>query len=273
MNKAIAIIQARMSSSRLPDKVLMDLAGNPMIWHIYKRAESCKFVDKVIIATSTERSDDELAEYCEKKQLNIFRGSLNNVLDRFVKILNQDDYKYFVRITGDCPLIHPNMIDSQIDALNHFDGDIAWAPFIGSLYEGQGVLSVRLLNKVYLCSKDQRDLEHVGSNFIANNPDMFRIVDFKIPDNLIFDGIRITVDEQKDYELMSLIYNNLWKGEIITLNEVLIFLSKNNHLLKINKEIKHKKFNIEVENKKSNWQFSAKVGQYYYKDNLFDLKV
>ena len=78
--KAIAIIQARCSSTRLPGKVLKPLAGKPMIWHIAKRAESCEHVDQVVVATSTESSDDHLAEFCEQAGLGCFRGSLSNVL-------------------------------------------------------------------------------------------------------------------------------------------------------------------------------------------------
>ena len=270
MEKAIIIIQARLSSTRLPGKVLLDLAGKPMIWHIYKRAESCKHVDKVIIATSTEQSDDKLAEYCEKNNLNIFRGSLNNVLDRFIQILNKEIYKYFVRITGDCPLIHPNLIDSQIEALNKFDGDIVWAPTFGSLYEGQGVMSARLLQAIYKKTKDPRDLEHVGSNYIVNNPNEFRIVNFKIPENLIFKNFRITVDEDKDYELMKMIYESLWEGDVIELKDVLKYLFMNQNIKNINKQIKHKNFNKEVEEIKSTWYTVENVGEYHYQDNLLD---
>lgn len=106
---AIAIIQARMSSSRLPGKVLKPLAGKAMIWHIYQRAKMCQLVDKVIVATSTEKSDDLLSVFCKENNLNVYRGDLNNVLSRFVEILEKDQYPYFVRITGDCPLICPDL--------------------------------------------------------------------------------------------------------------------------------------------------------------------
>ena len=259
-----------MSSSRLPGKVLKDLAGRPMIWHIYKRAESCKYVDKVIVATSVEQSDDILSEYCLNSNLNIFRGNLNNVLDRYIQILTKENYKYFVRITGDCPLIHPHLIDSQIEALNNFDGDIVWAPTFGSIYEGQGVLSSRLLRTIYNKTDTPLDLEHVGSNYLVNHPQEFRIVDFKIPKNLIFKNIRITIDEENDYKLIQLIYNNLWKEEIIELKEVIRFLLVNQKIKVINKKIKHKEYNINVEKIKSTWSSIKKVGAYYYQDNLLD---
>lgn len=270
MDKAIAIIQARMSSSRLPGKVMKKLAGRPLIWHIYQRAKKCIHVDKVIIATSTEQSDDELVEYCKKNNLNVFRGSLNNVMDRFIQILNKENYKYFVRITGDCPLIHPNLIDNQIKALDKYDGDIAWAPTFGSLFEGQGVLSTRLIQTINKKSNDPKDLEHVGSNYIINHPNEFRIVNFKIPKRMIFNNFRLTVDEEEDYKLMQIIYDRLWRGDIIELRDVLKLLLENTDITDINKEIKHKNFNLEVEKTRSTWHSLEKVGEFNYSDNLLD---
>ena len=269
MKKAIAIIQARMSSIRLPGKVLKELAGKPIIWHIYKRAEACKNVDKVIIATSNEKSDDELVNYCNQSNLNVYRGSLNNVLSRFVEILNDNDYEYFVRITGDCPLIHPNFIDSQIETLNNYDGDLIWAFPLGNLFEGQGVLSKRSIFKVYNHSESINDLEHVGSEYISNNPDKFRIVHFVIPNELIFNNIRITIDEDKDYEFIKEIYDELWEEDkIISLKDVIRYLEITHKDGNINDRVKESKINTVIKGRKASWTNIKTVGTYYYKDNL-----
>ena len=142
---AIAIIQARMSSNRLPGKVLLPLAGKPMIRHIVDRAKSCNNVSKVIVATSLEESDNPLANYCENNSIEYFRGSLNNVLSRFTEILNKHKYSYCVRITGDCPLIHPPFIDAQIEALQKFSGDLIWGKGQSTVLDGQGVKSRKAL--------------------------------------------------------------------------------------------------------------------------------
>jgi len=265
---AIAIIQARMSSSRFPGKVLKNLAGKPIIWHIYKRAEKCKFVDKVIIATSLENSDDELADYCINNNLEVYRGSLNNVLSRFLQILKKHQYRYFVRITGDCPLIHPGFIDNQIEALHEYDGDFVWAPAIGTLFEGQGVYSTRSIFHVAENSDSTKDLEHVGSNYFSNYPEKFRIVELKIPDSLIFNDIRLTVDEMEDYTFFEQIYHSLWKGQPIDLLEVIDLLKKNPELKKINQHIQHKRGNIEIKNKINSWKDFNKVGYYNYKTTI-----
>ena len=113
----IAIIQARMSSSRLPGKVLFDLAGKPIIWHIVNRLKECKNVNHIVVATSNLSSDDDLVNYCKNNKIDYYRGSLNNVLSRFTELLDIYKSNYFVRVTGDCPLISPIYIDNQIYAL------------------------------------------------------------------------------------------------------------------------------------------------------------
>ena len=91
----VAIIQARMSSTRLPGKVLKPLAGKPMIWHIYNRAKHCNNLDEVIVATSTDRTDDVLVDYCKSNKMKFHRGSLDNVLQRYLDILEKYEYPYF----------------------------------------------------------------------------------------------------------------------------------------------------------------------------------
>ena len=121
---AIVIIQARSSSSRLPNKVLKPLAGQPMIWHIVQRARACGNVDHVVVATSVEPSDDALAKFCAQADIECYRGSLSNVLSCYLAVLEHYDYPYFVRITGDCLLIHPPFIDRQIEALIAHNADL-----------------------------------------------------------------------------------------------------------------------------------------------------
>jgi len=264
INPAIAIIQARLSSSRLPGKVMKLLAGHPMIWHIYKRAEQCRFVDKVIIATSNDESDDPLAEFCYRNKMNVFRGSLTNVMGRYIQILKQNKYKYYVRITGDCPLIHPDFIDHQIIALKKFNGDSVWIPKPGSLFEGQGVHSSRSLFHIASNSNSQIDLEHVGAEYHANNPEKFRIVEFELSKNLIIEDIRLTIDEEEDFTLMNEIYQALWKNRPIHLKEVLAFLENNPEINKINQKIKHNRLNIDIREKINKWEKMNKVGLYKY---------
>lgn len=263
---AIAIIQARMSSSRLPGKVLKPLAGKAMIWHIYQRALRCKLVDKVIIATSNEKSDDLLANFCEKNNLNVYRGDLNNVLSRFLEILKKDPHPYFVRITGDCPLICPIFIDHQIMALNKFDGDVMWSKRSCASLEGQGAHSSRSLFYINERTTDPEDPEHVGSKYLAENPTEFRVVEMNIPEDLCVNKYRLTVDEENDYRLIKTLYDNLYSSGPIDLSDALIWLDSHPDVTKVNKDVFHKRLNIELKEKRSLWAEIPKSGVYRWSE-------
>src|ERR1035441_10338613 len=105
--KVVAIIQARMASTRLPGKVLADIAGQPMVWQVAQRVRQAHSIDEVTVATSSLPADDPLAEFCAKQQLPCFRGSEEDVLDRFYQAARATEASIIVRITADCPLIDP----------------------------------------------------------------------------------------------------------------------------------------------------------------------
>ena len=256
---AIAIIQARMSSSRLPGKVLKPLAGKPMIWHIVERTRACRFVDQVIVVTSTEPSDDALADYCAVVNIECYRGSLNNVLNRFLTVLELYPHDYFVRITGDCPLIHPEFIDCQIQALAEHDGDMMYIPTPSTLLEGQGVASSRSLQQVAKNSIHPDDLEHVGSRYYAENPELFRIIGMHIPKNLQDTRWRLTVDEEADYRLMATIYQELWNGRPIELLQVLEWLEAHPEKAAVNRLVEHSAINKELAAKRSARKLQVEV--------------
>ena len=248
---AIAIIQARMSSQRLPGKVLMPLGGTPMIHEIYSRAMSCRLVDQVIIATSSESSDDELAEYCRKNHLNIYRGSLNNVLSRFTDILADAAYKYVVRITGDCPLIHPPFIDAQIEALEQNDGDLIYLSTESVILSGQVVISSRALLHAMDNTNDPVDLEHVGSRYFIDNWDEFRYVQLIIPEYFVQHSYRLTVDEFNDYKLLDQLFSRTWEHATPGLIEAVSWLSVQNKVDLVNDDIEESLINQEIASKKN----------------------
>jgi spore coat polysaccharide biosynthesis protein SpsF len=113
----LAIVQARMSSSRLPGKVLMDIAGKPMLQHVIDRSMQAKSVDQVVLATTNDPSDDILENFCQKQTLPYHRGSLADVLDRFFQAALQFHAKVIVRLTADCPLLDPDLIDRTVSAI------------------------------------------------------------------------------------------------------------------------------------------------------------
>jgi len=113
--RVVGIIQARMTSTRFPGKVLAEVAGHPVLWHVVHRARQVGFLDAVIVATTREASDDPLADFCEKEGIPCFRGSEDDVLDRYFQVAKEIGARVIVRITADCPLIDPGGIDRVIE--------------------------------------------------------------------------------------------------------------------------------------------------------------
>ena len=268
-SKAIAIIQARMSSERLPGKVLKPLAGKPVLWHIYQRLNDCENIGKIIIATSTNSSDNPIESFCIENNFSIYRGSLNNVLSRFINILkNNSEYSYYVRVNGDSPLLSPMFVTNQINALFFYEGDITWSFNSSSIFEGVSVHSYDSLFTVDSKSNDIMDQEHVGNLFFSDHPELFKIVELIIPDEFVFNNIRLTLDEPEDYKLIKIIYDELWRGDPIKIEDVINFLMENKHLLDINKNIMHKNFNIYFKSAYDTWKNVKKVGKYKYQGNM-----
>jgi spore coat polysaccharide biosynthesis protein SpsF len=110
----LAIIQARTSSSRLPGKVLLDIAGQPMLQHVIERTKRAKMIDGIVVATTTNPSDDVLEQFCQKQDISCYRGSLSDVLDRYYQAAREFHADDIVRLTADCPLIDPGVIDLTV---------------------------------------------------------------------------------------------------------------------------------------------------------------
>lgn len=236
-NKVVGIIQARLSSSRLPKKVLLPLGNNNnlVIDHVYQRLNLCRHVDSIYIATSEDKSDDELVQYCKKKQYNIFRGSLNNVLSRFSEIAKVSQASHIVRITADCPLIDPSIIDTCIIGCIAENYDLY--SLSGNFPDGLDVQvfsSKSLLDADFNATKDS-EKEHVGP-YIENNPEKFSIGQLKL--FYKSESLRLTLDEEDDYKLLSNIYDNLdTEDKNFGIQNVIHYLNHNPHLKKINSHI------------------------------------
>jgi len=121
--KVIAIVQARMSSTRLPGKVLLDIGGKPMLARVIDRSRRAKWVDEVIVATTSEEEDTPIAAFCQGYDVPYYRGSQFDVLDRYYRAAKQFQADVIVRITADCPLIDPQLMDEVIEDLFFWKGD------------------------------------------------------------------------------------------------------------------------------------------------------
>ncbi|MCQ9198960.1 MAG: glycosyltransferase family protein [Prochlorococcus marinus XMU1429] len=265
INESIAVIQARMSSTRLPGKVMMRLKDKPIIWHIVERLKLSKKLSKIIVATSKEKSDDFLHDFCDKNNINIYRGNLENVLSRFINLIDIYNPKYIVRITGDCPLIFPEYIDEQINALKKYNADLTWLTQKVQVFDGQGAFSADFLKKISKLTSDPEDLEHVCSPFIAKNPSLAKIVGINPPPKYTNLKFRLAVDEISDFKLMEKIYNELYDDKPIDFYKVIDLLMNNVTLSQVNNLVKDSKINLQVSQDLNNWKKNVNI---FYDLNL-----
>jgi len=231
------IIQARMGSSRLPGKILMDLAGKPSLYHVYYRSLTASLVDRVVIATSVAGSDDKVEAFCKEFGLELFRGSENDVLDRFYRAALNAGATHgdvVVRITGDCPVIDPEIIDQVVSEIKSGDFDYCSNSFDRTYPDGLDAeaMTFKTLEYVWKKATWQSEREHVTS-YINRNRDEFRISQLKYDDDL--SELRWTVDYEDDYEFIKNIYEALYsKDEVFHMRDILAFLKENPKLEEIN---------------------------------------
>lgn len=219
--KVIAIIQARMSSKRLPGKSLRKLGDKPILAHVIDRAKACSLVTDICVATSDDPSDDSINEFCLAYGVNCFRGSLKDVLSRFSALLAGADYKYCVRITGDCPFICPEYVDFQISSLEAFDADWSVPSSSSPLLDGQGVISVKALLNAAANTIDSENREHVGSMYLWDQRASFRVLSIRIPKWIEKIKTRVSIDEVEDFQLASRIVDDLGvEAKVIDIRDI-----------------------------------------------------
>jgi spore coat polysaccharide biosynthesis protein SpsF len=225
-DKVVAILQARVSSSRLPGKVLLPILGQPMLARQVERVQRARLFGALIVATSIDPSDDPIEALCKERQIVCFRGSLDDVLDRFFRAAEPLQPDHVVRLTGDCPLADPELIDRVITF--HIQGgfDYTSNAIEPSYPDGLDVEVFRFacLGQAWKEALLPSQREHV-TPFLHTQPGRFRIGSFRGPVDL--SHLRWTVDEGKDFELVEKIYGLLYpQHPLFDMNDVLILLEK-----------------------------------------------
>lgn len=234
------VIQARMNSRRLPGKVMKKLAVREVLWHVVERCGRSTLQDNVIVATSREKNDDIIYDFCKANDINVFRGELDNVLARYYECAKEYDLDTVVRITADCPLIDPTIIDRCIRLFGEKDlefcSNIIKRTFpIGLDCE---VMSFSALERSYRYATAAYEREHVDE-YILHRLDEFKYCNIEAEGEFISDA-RLTLDEPADFSLLKLIFDIFYKeGDIIDTKDVLVFLRNNPELLKINSSVEH----------------------------------
>ncbi|HOJ50063.1 MAG TPA: glycosyltransferase family protein [Spirochaetota bacterium] len=232
-----AVIQARMGSTRLPGKVLMEIEGKPLLEHIIDRLKVCNKIKKIVVATTTEKEDNKIQEFCVSKNIDFYRGSTDNVLERFIEASEKFQIDIIVRICADSPLIDPATIDKMIEKLIENNLDLVTInPESTSLLDGFEVTTLKFLKTLKKQATEKYHFEHV--TFLAKEKNIGKILYYEPEENLRVKDIRITVDTKEDLEFIREVFKHLYKkNNIIDVRDIekLPF-----YIFRINREIKQK---------------------------------
>lgn len=238
-NKIICIIQARMSSTRLPGKVLKKISGKPMLWYILNSLQYSKTLDHIVVATTKKKIDDQIVELCNKMNISVFRGNEKNVLNRFCEAGKKYDATHIVRISADCPLIDPTVVDKIVkkSILQNTDYVSNTLPKTYPMGYEVEVIKFSKLLKSEKMTNDFGDQEHV-TLFIMRNPKIFSHYNVVAPNLFKKPKIRVCVDTKEDFSVIQKIVDLSNNNKFISINEVLGILKKYPQIQKLNSHVK-----------------------------------
>lgn len=233
----IAIVQARMGSTRLPGKVLKKINNRFVLDYVIERLKFSDRINDVILATTTDKKDDVLETYAIEREVRYFRGSEEDVLSRYYHAAKKYGGEIIVRITSDCPLIDPEIVDNVIN--KHIDNKVDYTSNVIKRTYPRGldteVFNFDVLAEAYKNANEKYQQEHVTS-YMIEHPEKFKLQNIEAKGKLKRPDIRITVDTEEDFELIKKIilhFNNLnFKTE-----DIIGFLDRNPELIEINKNI------------------------------------
>jgi spore coat polysaccharide biosynthesis protein SpsF len=234
----LAILQARTSPSRLPGKVLKPIMGAPMLLRQLERLSTVKSVDKLLVATSTDKSDDPIETLCRDSQYLFYRGSLEDVLDRFYQAALPFRPEHVVRLTGDCPLADSEIIDAVVNMHLLENNDYTSNTVEPTFPDGLDVevMKFKCLREAWENANLASQREHV-TPYLYKNPDKYKIGSYKNNQDLSY--LRWTVDEQSDYELVVNIYEELYNfNGHFNIRDILALLVKRPELRSFNLQYK-----------------------------------
>ena len=241
--RVVGIIQARMSSNRLPGKVLLDIGGEPMLMRVFTRARRAKRLDEVVIATSMDIEDEPIVRICKERDVPYSRGSAMDVLDRFKNAAREHGAEIVVRLTADCPVIDPDLIDQTVDAFLVSDppADLAvnrlpWERTFPIGLDTE-VCASSTLEIAWREADKLHQREHVMP-FFYENPERFHIL--HVQNKKDYGRLRWTVDTADDLTFIREIYARFGGRDDFTWGDVLALLEKEPELVEINAHVQHK---------------------------------
>ncbi len=239
--KVVAIVEARMTSSRLPGKHLLEAIGKPMLGHLVCRLKAVASIDEIVIATTTNTNDDILETFTQKEKVSVFRGSEDDVMGRVLDAAQFYDADVICEVTGDCPIIDPMLIEQVIQTYKRNT-----AMYVnngkGGLPAGMGaqVFTVAALKKSEQMTDEPLDREHVTLH-IRNNPDLFPPLYLAALSCHHWPDLGVTLDEQLDYELLKRIIEHFGvENELFGCREVIELLREKSDWVAINESVRRK---------------------------------
>jgi spore coat polysaccharide biosynthesis protein SpsF len=239
--KVVAIVQARMGSTRLPGKVMLDLEGLPILVRVINRLRRAAALHEIVIATSTQPSDAIISELCHQNGWNCFRGSEDDVLDRYYFTAVRSKADVIVRITSDCPLIEPSIVDRVVQEFLERQPSIDYASnCLPPRTFPQGldteVLRFDVLERAWREDKNQSWREHV-TPYVYRHPELFHI--HAVANHIDYSYMRWTVDTPQDLTFVRKIYDH-FRHDHFSWSEVLSILEQHPSWLEINRGVEQK---------------------------------
>lgn len=240
--KVVAILQARMGSSRLPGKILKKVLGRELLSFEIERIRRCQTLDECVVATTTLAADDQVVDLCYHLSVNVFRGDSDDVLDRYNEAAKQHSADVIVRVTGDCPLIDPEIVDHVVEFYIKNFPAYDYVSNTRKLSYPRG-LDVEVFSRASLeaaaeNAKTPYEREHV-TPYIYLHPEQFKIGNIECKKDL--STHRWTVDTQEDFNLVEKIITDLYpRNPNFHMNDILELLNQHPDWLKINAHIKQK---------------------------------
>ena len=239
--KIAGIVQARMTSTRLPGKILLEVLGKPLLQYELERLRKIPSLDELIVATTTNETDDPVVELCDRLSVSAYRGSELDVLSRYCEAAEQYKADAVVRFTADCPLIDPQISDSVIRYYREHADEVDYCSTGGGTYPrgmDTEVFSLEALREAGREGTTAQDREHV-TFFIWNRPERYK--QWKKKSGHDWGKYRLTVDTPEDFALIKEIIERLYPtNPDFRLGDVITLLEENPFLLKINEMIKQK---------------------------------
>jgi spore coat polysaccharide biosynthesis protein SpsF len=237
--KIVAMIQARTGSTRLPGKVLKEIEGKTMLAHVVERARRAKQINEVLVATTDRAADDAILEECKRLLVKVSRGDQDDVLDRYYRAAQLAKAEAVVRITADCPLIDPEVIDKTVAAFLESKPDYASNALERTYPRGLDteVMSFTALSRAWQEARKPHEREHV-TPYIYEHPDKFKLLSVTGPED--FSSHRWTVDTAEDLEFVRTIYARFKGNAEFSGRDVLDLLEREPGLAEMNRSVMQK---------------------------------